>query len=311
MSLSSPDAVSVSTVQRHVSERGIAPVCWTPRTRLREVFVRCPRTVPHTTAEFRRQMVDLVRAGRDPTDPAREFEPSGQTTRSWVAEVDRSEGRREEKRLGADPGLTTAERDELIRLRREVRQPRLERAPKEAPSGVSSSPARDSLVCAGDRSSAVGAFRFMSADQADFPITVLARILGVQAGYDAWAGRQPSARRVADAALPRRIRAVHLGSHETYDHRTAAAGPSHPPHRSEIVAEADPRQRGSRRSERDCLTHRRKSESRSWTPGRDRAPSWRLKSPETRRSRLFSVLKAISLSCRSGNNCDVCRETLL
>ncbi|GJE59949.1 hypothetical protein MPOCJGCO_2057 [Methylobacterium trifolii] len=54
-------------------------------------------------------------------------QPSGQTIRNWVAEVDRSEGRREEKRPGADPGLTTAERDELIRLRRENRQLKLER----------------------------------------------------------------------------------------------------------------------------------------------------------------------------------------
>ena len=42
----------------------------------------------------------------------------------------------------------------------------------------------------------------MSANQADFPITAMARVLGVsKAGYYAWAGRQPSARRLADAAL--------------------------------------------------------------------------------------------------------------
>nr|WP_245257861.1 IS3 family transposase [Methylobacterium sp. 88A] len=42
-------------------------------------------------------------------------------------------------------------------------------------------------------------------------------MLGVsKAGYYAWAGRQPSARRTADAALLKRIRTVHLGSHETY-----------------------------------------------------------------------------------------------
>ena len=86
-----------------------------------------PKTRPAYPAEFRRQMVDLVRAGRDPTDLAREFEPSGQTIRNWVAEVDRSEGRREEKLPGADPSLTTVERDELLRLRRENRQLKLER----------------------------------------------------------------------------------------------------------------------------------------------------------------------------------------
>jgi transposase len=73
--------------------------------------------------EFRRQMVDLVRAGRDPADLAREFEPSSQAIRSWVAQADRQEGRREEK----GDALTGAERDELARLRRENKQLRLER----------------------------------------------------------------------------------------------------------------------------------------------------------------------------------------
>lgn len=57
----------------------------------------------------------------------------------------------------------------------------------------------------------------MNANQADFPIAAMARVLGVsKAGYYAWARRQPSARAVADAALLKRIRTVYLGSHETY-----------------------------------------------------------------------------------------------
>ena len=57
----------------------------------------------------------------------------------------------------------------------------------------------------------------MKANQADFPIAAMARMLGVsKAGYYAWAGRQPSACQIADAALLKRIRTVHLGSHETY-----------------------------------------------------------------------------------------------
>ncbi len=86
-----------------------------------------PKTRPPYTAEFRRQMVDLVRAGRDPTDLAREFEPSAQAIRNWVAQSDRQEGRREKKAEMADPGLNAAERDELGRLRRENKQLRLER----------------------------------------------------------------------------------------------------------------------------------------------------------------------------------------
>ena len=68
-------------------------------------------------------MVDLVRAGRDPDDLAREFEPTGQSIRNWVVQDGRQEGRREEK----GEVLSPAERDELERLRRENKQLRLER----------------------------------------------------------------------------------------------------------------------------------------------------------------------------------------
>ena len=69
------------------------------------------------------RMVDLVRTGRDPEELAREFEPTAQSIRTWVADAERSEGRREE----AVPGLAAAERDELVRLRRRNRQLRVER----------------------------------------------------------------------------------------------------------------------------------------------------------------------------------------
>lgn len=70
--------------------------------------------------EFRQRMIELVRSGRPPEQLAREFEPSAQAIRNWVAQADRDEGRRED-------GLTTAEREELNRLRREVKQLKLER----------------------------------------------------------------------------------------------------------------------------------------------------------------------------------------
>ena len=47
-----------------------------------------PKTRPAYPVEFRRQMVELVRAGRDPMDLAREFEPARQTIQNWVAEAD-------------------------------------------------------------------------------------------------------------------------------------------------------------------------------------------------------------------------------
>ena len=70
--------------------------------------------------EFRQQMVDLVRAGRTPEELAREFERSAQAIRNWGAQAVRDAGRR------AD-GTTSAEREELTRLRRENRQLKVER----------------------------------------------------------------------------------------------------------------------------------------------------------------------------------------
>ena len=86
-----------------------------------------PKTHPAYAPEFRRQMVELVRAGRDPADLAREFEPSAQAIRNWVAVADRQEGRRDAKPASADAALSTAEREELARLRRENKQLRQER----------------------------------------------------------------------------------------------------------------------------------------------------------------------------------------
>ena len=71
-------------------------------------------------AEFRHQMVELVRAGRTPEELAREFEPSAQAVRNWVRQAELDEGRRKD-------GLTSQELGELRRLRRENRRLKLER----------------------------------------------------------------------------------------------------------------------------------------------------------------------------------------
>ena len=65
-------------------------------------------------------MIELVRAGRSPEELASEFEPSSQSIRNWVSQAERDEGRRTD-------GLTTQEREELSRLRRENRRLREER----------------------------------------------------------------------------------------------------------------------------------------------------------------------------------------
>ena len=70
--------------------------------------------------EFRRQMVDLVRSGRTPEELAREFEPTAQSISTWVKQAERDAG----KRLD---GPTSAEREEVGRLRRENHRLRQER----------------------------------------------------------------------------------------------------------------------------------------------------------------------------------------
>jgi transposase len=79
-----------------------------------------PRTRPPYPEEFRRQIVELVKAGRTPEELSREFEPSAQTIHNWVKQVDLDAGVRSD-------GLTSLEREELRRLRRENRQLKVER----------------------------------------------------------------------------------------------------------------------------------------------------------------------------------------
>ena len=71
-------------------------------------------------AEFRQRMLELVRAGRKPDELAKEFELSAQTIWNWVKQADLDNGRRKD-------GLTSEEKDEVRRLRREVRALREER----------------------------------------------------------------------------------------------------------------------------------------------------------------------------------------
>jgi len=79
-----------------------------------------PKSRPPYPPEYRRKIVALVRAGRNPHELASEFECSAQTIRNWVAQAEADAGQR-------DDVLTSAEREELRRLRRENKQLKLER----------------------------------------------------------------------------------------------------------------------------------------------------------------------------------------
>ncbi len=72
-----------------------------------------PKTPPYSK-EFKREAVQLLRSsGRPIAQLAKELGVSPQSLRNWASQRDVDEGRAE--------GLSSAERDELRRLRREVK----------------------------------------------------------------------------------------------------------------------------------------------------------------------------------------------
>jgi transposase len=74
---------------------------------------------PHPP-EFRQRAVELARLREKPVAQiAEDLGISDSCLRNWMAQADREEGRRKD-------GLTSAERDELVKLRRELRVARLE-----------------------------------------------------------------------------------------------------------------------------------------------------------------------------------------
>lgn len=70
--------------------------------------------------EFRQKVIALAGVGRTPQELAKQFSVSHQTVRNWLKRADLDAGRRSD-------GLTTVEREEVIRLRRENKQLRIER----------------------------------------------------------------------------------------------------------------------------------------------------------------------------------------
>ena len=74
---------------------------------------------PHPP-EFRQRAVELARLREKPiARVAEDLGISESCLRNWMAQADRDAGRR-------DDGLSTAERDELVQLRRELRVAKLE-----------------------------------------------------------------------------------------------------------------------------------------------------------------------------------------
>jgi transposase len=82
-----------------------------------------PKSKPPYPEAFKQQIVELAMAGRTPAELSREFEVSAQSITAWIAPAATDAG----KPLRGKVVLTSAERDELSRLRRRVRQLEQER----------------------------------------------------------------------------------------------------------------------------------------------------------------------------------------
>ncbi len=82
-----------------------------------------PRTRPPYPAEFRQQIIELARTGKTPAELSREFGCTAQTIANWIgaASGDTHRGK------PANDTLNSAEREELVRLRRQLRQVQMER----------------------------------------------------------------------------------------------------------------------------------------------------------------------------------------
>ena len=70
--------------------------------------------------EFRLNLIELARHGKRVEELATEFGVSSQTIRNWLKQADVDAGRRSD-------GLTSAEREEISRLRKQVRELTIER----------------------------------------------------------------------------------------------------------------------------------------------------------------------------------------
>jgi transposase-like protein len=79
-----------------------------------------PKSKPPYPPDFRARVIDLVRSGRTIGSLSREFNVSQQSIRIWVKQSDLDAGRRQD-------GLTTDERQELARLKKDNARLREER----------------------------------------------------------------------------------------------------------------------------------------------------------------------------------------
>ncbi|MEV0734239.1 IS3 family transposase [Polymorphospora sp. NPDC050346] len=162
-----------------------------------------PRRYP---PEFRRKVLDLLKAGRSVAELVRDLEISDQTIYNWR--------RQELIDTGQVPGVTSADQAELVAARRRIAELETELAVHRRAAEL-----LKEVVPPKDRYAVI---KRMAAE--GLPVEVCCRVLQVSAcGYYAWRDRPPSPRALRHVWLTEQIHAVHLASRGTYGSRRVHA----------------------------------------------------------------------------------------
>ena len=156
--------------------------------------------MPHRyPPEFRRKVLDLLRAGRSVAELARDLQVSDQTIYVWR--------RQELVDTGQLPGISSGDQSELIAARRRIAELETELAVHRR--------AAELLKQVVPPKGRYAAIKTMAAG--GLPVDVCCRVLEVSAsGYYDWRSRQPSARSLRHVWLTEQIVAVHTASRGTY-----------------------------------------------------------------------------------------------
>jgi putative transposase len=162
-----------------------------------------PRRYP---PEFRRKVLDLLRAGRTVAQLVNDLQISDQTIYNWR--------RQELIDTGQVPGVTSADLTELVAARRRIVELETELEVHRR--------AAELLKEVVPPKGRYAAIKTMAAE--GLPVEVCCRVLHVSvSGYYAWRDRPPSPRTLRHLWLTEQIRAVHVASRGTYGSRRVHA----------------------------------------------------------------------------------------